>query len=314
MEQTIKCPNCKADLVSSASVCEWCNTIINKEGKNSIENITNELEEIIKLMKGIEIPNLFSSFNKNAKISMPIFTIAFLLLGYKINILFWLLALVFLFKSIKSIFKKKVNQELELKPLKAAFDEKVRTFENLYGVNNKYKAQIQEFRNEWLNIEKQVLKGRKMEWLSYSILVLIIGIAILLNAPKTAAENEKELYNSEYKKAGYITNLIYNHKFDLARTELLKFESQKMLVELKSKLQLEELKIKIVDIETKIKEGNFDQAQSLLSNIKWIKESKEYEDEETELQYYKVFITAKKSLNEKMPETKKIKVEEEFDF
>ena len=73
MSQTIKCPNCKADLLANSTICEWCNFVINQEGDKSIESISDDLDEIIKAMKGIENPTLLSSFKKNSKISMPIF-------------------------------------------------------------------------------------------------------------------------------------------------------------------------------------------------------------------------------------------------
>ena len=147
MPHTIKCPNCKADLASNTTVCEWCNFIINQEGDKSIERISNDLDEIIKSMKGIENPTLFSSFKKNSKISMPLFTVASFLLAYKVNGWFATLGIFFLLYSLFSIFKKSSNPIASLRPLKAAFDEKVRNFQNLYGVNNKYKAQIQQYQN-----------------------------------------------------------------------------------------------------------------------------------------------------------------------
>ena len=66
MSQTIKCPNCKAELPSNTTICEWCNFVLNQEGDNSIENISADLEGIIKAMTGIEHPSVFSSFKKNS--------------------------------------------------------------------------------------------------------------------------------------------------------------------------------------------------------------------------------------------------------
>ena len=144
MSQTIKCPSCKAELAANTTVCEWCNFIINQEGDKSIENISSDLEEIIKSMKGIENPTILTSFKKNSKISMPIFTIAFFLLAYKVSAWFAILGIFFLINALLSIFKKSTNPIASIKPLKAEFDEKVRNFQNLYGLNNKYKAQINE--------------------------------------------------------------------------------------------------------------------------------------------------------------------------
>ena len=103
MLQTIKCPNCKAELAPNTTVCEWCNFVINQEGDRSIENISSDLEEIIKSMKGIENPNILSSFKKNSKISMPIFTIAFFLLAYKVSTWFAIPGIFFLINALLSM-------------------------------------------------------------------------------------------------------------------------------------------------------------------------------------------------------------------
>jgi hypothetical protein len=48
MSQTIKCPNCKAEIAKNTTICDWCSFIINQESKNSNENISNDLEQINK--------------------------------------------------------------------------------------------------------------------------------------------------------------------------------------------------------------------------------------------------------------------------
>jgi len=314
MTQTIKCPNCKAELTANTSICEWCNFVINQEGDKSIENISSDLEEIIKSMKGIENPNILSSFKKNSKISMPIFTIVFFLLAYKVSAWFAILGFFFLINALLSIFKKSTNPIASIKPLKAEFDEKVRNFENLYGLNNKYKAQIQGFQNEWKNIENAATKGRMFEWISYGVVVLIFAVALLLPEPKTSSEINNELVNSETSVMLKVDSLLKSSNIELAKKELLNLKSGENSIEVKSKIQLKEIELGLSKIENKITQGDFSSAKSDLMKITWVKNSVDYDMEQFEEKYFKQFIAFKNAVNEKLPTEQKIKVETEFDF
>ena len=314
MTQTIKCPNCKAELTANTSICEWCNFVINQEGDKSIENISSDLEEIIKSMKGIENPNILSSFKKNSKISMPIFTIVFFLLAYKVSAWFAILGFFFLINALLSIFKKSTNPIASIKPLKAEFDEKVRNFENLYGLNNKYKAQIQGYQNEWKIIENAAIKGRTFEWISYGVIVLIFAFAFLLPAPKTNSEINNEVLNSETSVMLKVDSLLNANNMELAKKELLNLKSAQNITEVKSKIQLKEIELALKDIENKVVAGDIDNAKSELIKVTWIKNSPDYDSEQFEEKYFKQFVVLKNAVNDKLPADKKIKVEDEFDF
>jgi hypothetical protein len=314
MTQTIKCPNCKAELTANTSICEWCNFVINQEGDKSIESISADIEEIIKSMKGVENPTLFSSFKKNSKISMPIFTATSFLLAYKVNGWFAIPGIFFLLYSIVSIFKKSTNPIANLRPLKAAFDEKVRNFENLYGVNNKYKAQIQQYQNEWKIIENVATKGRMVELISYGIIVLIFVFAFFLPEPKTNSEINNELINSETSLMLKVDSLINANGIELAKKELLNLKSAQNITEVKSKIQLKEIELALKDIENKVVSGDIDNAKSELIKVTWIKNSPDYDSEQFEEKYFKQFVVLKNAVNDKLPAEKKVKVEDEFDF
>lgn len=314
MSQTIKCPSCKADLPANTTICEWCNFVINQEGANSIENISSDLEGIIRSMKEIENPTILSSFNKNAKVSMPLFTIASFLLAYKVNGWFAVLGIIFLVYSIISIFKKTAKPIVNLKPLKAAFDEKVRSFQNLYGVNNKYKAQIQQYQNDWKIVENEAKKGKIFEWISYGVLISIFTIAYVIPEPKTNTEINNELSNSETEIMLKVDSLINANKIDLAKNELLNIKSTQNNIEIKSKIQLKEIELALTKVENKIEQGDATSAKSDLMKIIWVKNSVEYDMEQFEEKYFKQFIALKNAVNEKLPTEQKITVETEFDF
>ena len=314
MSQTIKCPNCKADLLANSTICEWCNFVINQEGDKSIESISDDLDEIIKAMKGIENPTLLSSFKKNSKISMPIFAASSFLLSYKVNGWFAILGIFFLLYSIVSIFKKSTNPIADLRPLKAAFDEKVRNFQNLYGLNNKYKAQIQQYQNDWKLIENAATKGILVEWISYGLVVLFFVIAFILPEPKTKSEINNELVSSETVSMIKADSLLNENNINLAKKELIKIKSNENSIELKSKIQLKEIELALKNIENKIVSGDIDNAKSDLMKITWIKISPDYDSEQFEEKYFKQFIILKNAVNDKLPADIKIKVEDEFDF
>lgn len=314
MPKEIKCPNCKAKIQANTTVCEWCNFVINQDGDKSIENITNDLEEIIKSMKGIENPTLLSSFKKNAKISMPVFTIASFILAYKVNGWFAVFGIFFLLYSLISVFKKSSNPIASLRPLKASFDEKVRDFQNLYGVNNKYKSQIQQYQNEWKTIESAATKGRTFEWISYGVIISIFSIAFALPEPKTNSEINNELVSSETESMMKVDSLLNDNNLDLAKKELLNIKSNQNSIELKSKIQLKEIELKLQSIEDGINNSDLDSASSELSKVSWVKISQDYDSEQYEQKYFKQFIVLKSAINDKLPENKKVKVEDEFDF
>jgi hypothetical protein len=314
MSQTIKCPNCKAELPSNTTICEWCNFVLNQEGDNSIENISADLEGIIKAMKGIEHPSVFSSFKKNAKISMPIFTIAFFLLSYKVSAWFAILGIFFLINSFLTIFKKSTNPIGSLKPLRAEFDEKVRNFQNLYGLNNKYKNQIQKYQNEWKVIENAASKGILFEWVGYGVLVLVFMISIFFPDPKSNSEINTELVNSESSVMLKIDSLIVIKNIELAKKELVNLKSNQNVIEGKSKIQVKELELALSKVENEIMSGEIDLAKSNLMKITWAKNSADYDSEQFEVKYFKQFIAIKSAVNEKLPEDHKITVETELDF
>ena len=310
----LKCKNCGGVYLPNASVCSYCGNVINQEGEHSIENITNDLEGVIKLMKGIEIPTLWSSFKKNSKFSMPLFTISSFILAYKINGLFALLGVVFFVYSIISIFKKSTNPLQDLKPLKAEFDEKIRVFTNLYGANNTYKLQIQQFQNEWKNIENASKKGKFLEWSSYVVIFFVFIVVYALPTPKTSVEINNENLNSEQNSMLKADSLLNVNNIELAKKEMININSNQNTVELKSKIQLKEIELKLAEIESKIKSSNTDLAATELAKITWIKTSVDYDSEQFEQKYYKQFIILKSAVNDKLPENKRVKVEDEFDF
>lgn len=314
MSETLICPNCKASLPINTSICEWCSTVVNQEGEKSIENISADLEDIIRTMRSIEHPGLFSSFKKNSKISMPIFTIAFFILAYKLSAWFSILALGFLMNALLSIFRKSSNPIASLKPLKAEFDDKVRNFQSLYGANNKFKTQIQNYQNEWKTIENEAIKGRRFEWISYGVIATIFAISLLIPEPKTPQEIESELRKMENATYNKIDSLLKVNNTDGAKKELVNIKSKNGLIVQKSEIQYKELELQLFQIENQLISGDITGAKNKLSTVKWTKNSVDYDEENLEEEVYRKFVQKKSEVNQQLPPDQRIEIESEIDF
>ena len=309
-----KCPNCKATLPANIGVCEWCGFVIDQEGNKSIENISGELEDIIKSMKSIEYPDFLSSFKRSAKISMSILGIAFFLFAYKLSAWFAVLAIISFIYALVSLFKRQINSMAELALLKGEFDEKVRNFHNLYGINNKFKDQIQQYQNEWKAIENAASKSRFYNWSSVSISAVVLAIAFYLPAPKTSTELINEMKEADVPSMTKIDKLLQESNFEIAKAELQHLKSAPNIIEARSKIQLKEIETALAGVEHKIEIGDISTARSELVKIIWQKNSTDYDLELYEEKYFKQFIALKSAVNEKLPEESRIRVESEFDF
>jgi hypothetical protein len=309
-----KCPSCKAELSPNTGVCDYCGFIINQTADKSIDNLSNDVEATIKSMKLLPAPSIWASLTKNAKISMPIFTIVAFMLSYKINGLFLIPGIVFFLYSLISIFKKRVDPIAAVNIQKAEFEEKIRTLENLYGNDNKIKSQIQQFQNELKLIDKSIQKGKLLEWLSYFIIVFLFAFALLIPAPKSTTEVNSEMLQSESAIVLKATDFINENNLVAANNLLLNIKSLQNTIDLKSKIQLKEIENKLFIVESEIGQKNIKEAVAQLDKIGWVKISTSYDAEQFEEKYYKQFIQLKTATNNRLPESDRVTVEDEFNF
>jgi predicted amidophosphoribosyltransferase len=311
---TIKCPNCKAELNTLTTICEWCGFVINKKGEDSIEDITTKLRGIV--LEGRKLPQqgLFSSFRNNAKISMPIFAVASFVLAYKINFIFLILGLFFTLYAILTIFKKRLNISDDLQNIQANFDIEVQRLDNLYGQDNFVATQIQQFKTEMININKNGKRSKIAEWVSYAIIITIFTVVILLPAPKSNAEIKNELFQSEEIIIQKAEESINNNKFEEATALLSQLKTAENITRLKSIIQLKKYQVKLSKVDIFIKNKNYDLANQLLNDIKWEKISTDYDSELIEENFFKKFVKEKNDLIKTIPEDIQIALEEEYDF
>lgn len=311
---TIKCPNCKAELEANKTICEWCGFILNKQGANSIENITQRLSELVINGKKLPQQGLFSSLSNNAKISMPVFALVSYIFAYKINGLFIIPGLFFTLYALVSIFKKRNNFTLEAQQLQAEFDAEVQRLQSLYGSNNSIAKQIQDFKNAWKEIKASSVKSKLMEWVSYILIGCLFLFAFALPTPKTVVEIKQEQLKTEELIVEEALSAIESGKSDLANQLLLKVKSPENITRLKSMIQLKKIKNELNIADKKIESQEFEMAKGMLEKIKWEKISLDYDSEMIEESFFKQFVQQKNSLIKKLPENFQVALEDEYGF
>jgi hypothetical protein len=311
---TIKCPKCKGELSTTDSICEWCGLVINKSGDDSLDIILNKLRELIVTGKKIPQQGLFSSFSNNAKISMPIFAIVSFILAYKINALFAIVGIAFTLYAFFSIFKKRTNISFDIQKLKAEFDIEIKRMQNLYGGNNTIAKQIQECKNEWKEINAGAKNSKRLEWVSYIIITTLLIVVVALPTPKTTAEENLELAQSEDSIVLKANKALENGTIEDAQQLLNDIKSIQNITRVKSAIQLKKNSDEIAKAESKINAGEFQQAKNILEKLKWVKNSVEYDAEQIEEIYFKQFVQQKNNLIKKMPDSFQIELEDEYGF
>jgi hypothetical protein len=310
----IKCPKCKGVLETNATICEWCGFVINKQGSDSIENITQRLSDLLVIGKKLPKQGLFSSLSNNAKISMPVFAVVSFILAYKINGLFLIPGLIFTLYALVSIFKKRNNISLEVQKLQAEFDSEIQRIQNLYGGNNSIAKQIQEYKNEWKSIRKSTSKSVITEWISYIFIATLFLFAVGLPTPKTSTETKQEQIQNEELFVQEATNAIKSDKLNDAIQLLSKIKSTENTTRVKSMIQLKKCKDELDRAENNLNSQNFEIAKDILEKTKWEKISVDYDAELIEETFFKQFVQQKNNLIKNMPEEFQISLEDEYGF
>jgi hypothetical protein len=310
----IKCPNCKAELSTSITICEWCNFVLNREGNDSLESITEKLSELISSSRKIPQQNVFSSLTKNAKISMPIFAIVCFVLAYKINFLFSIAGILFGVYAIVSFFKKPDNSSSLLFNTKADFEAEFNRLNTLYGGNNAVAKQIQSIKNEWKSVLQEHQRSKKMEWISYIMIISLLSISFLLPQSKTAAEVRAEKLQVEESIVLEAIELIQSNNFDGARQKLTLISTQQNNTRILSMIQLKQCENILDSAKLYIDAKKFGEAQSVLKKTKWTKISTDYDAELVEESFYNQFVQQKNEIISILPESYSVNKENEFNF
>lgn len=311
---TLKCPNCKAELPSSSTICEWCSFVLNRSGEDSVEQVTSSIIEYIKAAKQLPEHDLFSALRKNAKISMPLFAVTSFVLAYKLSWIFALLGLLFLLFALLSLFRKSDNSDSEMQRLNAAFETETMKLNKLYGANNAISQQVNQFKVDWSNIMRSRSRSKKVERISYLVIILFFTIALIVPQSKTDGELRKEQAEGEMELVHQAEMALQSNNLAKLDSILLQIKAPEHVVKIKSMRALKEIEVKLLEAETLIKSSNFEEAQRKLKQLKWIKIATDYDMELIEEPFFKQFVSLKNGVNDLLPDNYKIEPEDELSF
>jgi hypothetical protein len=312
---TIKCPSCGGDMPSIARVCEYCGALVNQDSSDSITTLTTEIEKKLTELKQIPIPGIWSSFMRNSKISMPVFTVVSFILAYKVSDYFIIAGLVFMIYSLVSLFRKRKPSPLSAFPsLKAEFETLSSKVNTLYGNDLNAKKVLSNFKTEVDRIETGIKKGRRTELLAYGIILLLLSVAWLIPEPASVEDKALIELNEDASTVQKIEAMINKGDIDMAKAALKDVKSPINQVIIQSKMQLQIRKEEMKKANTLIKEENFKAAAECLDALHWVKISQEYDYDSIEKEYFMEFISKKGEINNRLPEENKVKIETELDF
>lgn len=312
---TTKCPSCGGDMPSIARVCEYCGALVNQDSSDSISNLTADIEKKLTALKQIPIPGIWASFMRNAKISMPVFTVVSFMLAYKVSEWFAIAGLVFLLYALIALIRKRKPSPLTaFPPLKAEYEALSNKVKMLYGGDPNAKKALERFRVEVERIETGIKNGRRTELLTYALILLLFGVAWFIPEPPTVEDQMALVMAEDDAVVKKIEGLIEKGDIELAKSSLGEVKSPANQVMLQSKMQLRLREDEMDKAAELINQGDFEAAAAGLSSLTWVKISQEYDYDALEMEYFMKYIAKKAALNDRLPEENKVKVESELDF
>jgi len=314
MATVLFCPNCKAQLASTYTTCEWCGQILNREGDDAIENIHSRITDLIIAGKNLPKTSILSSLWSNSRISMLVFAIASFIIAFKGNELFFIVGIFFLVIALLSIFKKGSTLKEDKTKIEAQFTAEIQKIQSLYGANNDIAKKNQEFKNEWKKIDQSYSTSKRFEWISYLLIIGALLFAFFIPSTQTAAEIEKTQIESEQELVEKAKRSIESDSLDKAISILQDIKSDANKISLLSMLQLKQATSNVILAEQMIMRRQFDSARNDLQKIIWDKKSLDYESELIEELYYIKFVKIKNAAIKKLPADYSIAEEDELNF
>lgn len=308
------CPNCKAQLESKTTICEWCGYVLDRNGSDSIEEIKSRLTHLIIEGKNLPQPGVWSSIWRNSRISMIVFAIASFLIASKGNDLFYFVGAFFLVLAFFSIFKGKRNLSADKKRLEAEYVAEIQNIQNLYGSNNEIAKQIQEIKNEWKKIDQNFSKSKLFEWFAYAIILAVLLFAYFMPESKTKDQLQNEQTESESQIVTNAQRAVENDSLDVAIQLLGLVNSNASKIKISSMIQLRECFNQIKESEQMIIRSQYDSAKNKLMNLRWEKGASDYDAELIEEPYFIDFVKYKNNAVKKLPAQFSIPEEDEFNY
>lgn len=313
MSSMIKCKNCGGENPAIIRICQFCGNVLSVDGKTLVDEFA-ELNQIFDKLKGFPSPGLLDSFKNNAKFSMPILSIVSLFLTYKINVLFIIPLLIFIVSAIRALLTKKQDILGDFKSNKLIFSAQLTSLFGLYGKDPTTNDRLNQIDKEFKSLNGLYKKSKTFEFIAYGILLFLFAGAYLVPSAKTDVEKAKEILTSESFFLNTADSLLANGNLVAANNLIKSIKTKEIIIELKSKIQFAELESKIQSAESKLNNKEYESAKSELQSLMWKKNATDIELEMIEEKYYKNYIQIKVNLNDRLPESYKVKVESEIDY
>lgn len=312
---TVKCPNCKASLNETATVCEWCNFVINRDGQESVQSIANEILSLLKKMDAIPKPGILFSIKRNARISMPVFALMSFILAYKLSWLFSLLGCFFIWIAWRNRNNNASDENQNLMTnLSADYQLLMNKIAQLYGSNSDVSKQIIEFKKEFKRIADGFNQSKKSQWLGYLLIGTLLVVAFLIPTEKTSEEKNAEIRSNESELVNQMKDKIQQGQLDWVKSKLTEVKSKENIVTIQSLLQAASYDQSLEAANDLVSKGDFQNANKILSKLHWQKNADEYELEQIEEPFFKNFVAQKNSIIEKMPTNWQPAKEDEFAY
>jgi hypothetical protein len=322
-DNVIKCPSCNDIIPALSRVCPSCEYVLDTRNtspgsEKGLEDLINDIEENLVLIKSQPQKNVFSSLIKHSYITFSLLTIIVFLIGIKLSIgALLLVAVAMIVLSINLIRKKLKSQSKEensddYDKQKALFEKHSRTASTLFGDNKKVKLLLNDLKVELNNIEQVRNKNKKTEIITYAVLVTLTIVVFFIPSKKNEYDIKKENILADKELVIQIEELIENNKLNDAKLIIKRLKADESIVIVKSKIQLSELTSKLDILETLLEKKEYSKIQLELDKIVWKKISTEYSTESLERDIYKTFLQKKQAINNQLPEKFKVKIGSEY--
>ncbi len=321
-DNVLKCPSCNDIIPALSRICPSCDYVLDSRkqssgSEKSLEDLINDIEENLVVIKSLPQSNVFSSLIKHSYISFSLLTIIVVVIGIKLKIgILFLVAVVMIILSIIMIRKKIKSREEEKSTnyanQKALFEKHSRNANTLFGDNKKVKLLLSDLKVELDNIDQERTKNKKIEIITYAILVIFTIGVFFIPSKKSVSDIGKENKKADSELIIKAEDLINNNKLEDAKLIIKDLKTDESKVIIKSKIQLANLVAKLNTIEPLLEKKKYSKIKLELNKLVWKKISTEYSTTSIERDIYKTFLQKKEAINNQLPEKYKVKIRSEY--
>lgn len=303
-----KCPNCGATMQAMSRVCGSCGFVLNSHttiySAEALEELIAKIEDVIVDLKTIKKRGFFFTVKRNNYIALPLLTIlAFGLNTY--HFLFsWVGIVLFIISwkliKIKLQDVKHKRTEPNYNSQLAQAEKLMRRARTLFGEDRKVNHLIEELEQEIAIIKSTNEKGKKLEFLFYFSIAMLLYF-LFFNVPNL------QIFDPEKKHVKETLDLIDRGELELAKSKANALKNGETKVDLFSKIQLDKQLEFFMELEEKWPKLSLEEKKMQLGKAIWKKNSLNYDEKKIENNYFEVFVARKSALNHQLPEKERLK-------